>query len=138
VGEKYIRVETIESRFFAENAVDIFIPIKISNPLEGMLREKYSGKIQFVRSGEYFFDILNIKATKGNALLSIINGMGIKKEEVAAFGDSPNDLSMFTVAGLKIAVKNSYAEVKKEADIITDENYNSGLGKAIFKYILTD
>ena len=26
----------------------------------------------------------------------------------------------------------------EKADIITDENFNSGLGKAIFKYILKD
>ncbi len=44
---------------------------------------------------------------------------------------------MFGRAGLKIAVKNSYPEVLKSADYITDENYNSGLGKAIYKYILT-
>jgi Cof subfamily protein (haloacid dehalogenase superfamily) len=138
MGERFIRVESIESRFFAENAVDIFTPIKISNPLEGILRKKYSGKLQFTRSGEYFFDILNIEATKGNALISIINNLGIGRKEVVVFGDSPNDLSMFDIAGLRIAVKNSYAEVIKEADIITDENYKSGLGKAIFKYILTD
>ena len=45
---------------------------------------------------------------------------------------------MFEIAGLKIAVKNSYPEILKKADIITDENYNSGLGKAIYKYILKD
>jgi hydroxymethylpyrimidine pyrophosphatase-like HAD family hydrolase len=60
----------------------------------------------------------------------------ISKDEIAVFGDSPNDLSMFGSAGLKIAVRNSYPEVLRNADYITDENYNSGLGKAIYKYIL--
>ncbi len=138
MGERFIRVESIENRFFAENAVDIFTPIKISNPLEGILREKYSGILQLIRSGEYFFDILNVEATKGNALISIINDLGISRKEVVVFGDSPNDLSLFDIAGLRIAVKNSYLEVKERADIITDENYRSGVGKAIFKYILKD
>jgi hydroxymethylpyrimidine pyrophosphatase-like HAD family hydrolase len=55
---------------------------------------------------------------------------------VVVFGDSYNDLSMFKESGLNIAVRNSYPEVLKKADIITDENYNSGLGKAIYKYVL--
>jgi len=138
IGEKFIKVDSIETEYFARNTVDIYTPIEKSNPLDKALREKYSGKLQIIRSGRYFFDILNREATKGNALLSVIEPMGIKREEVAVFGDSPNDLSMFAVAGLKVAVKNSYPEILKKADIITDENYNSGLGKAIFKYILQD
>ena len=68
----------------------------------------------------------------------MIDSFGINKEEVVVLGDSPNDLSMFEIAGLKIAVKNSYPEILEKADIITDESYNSGLGKAIYKYILED
>lgn len=138
IGEKFIKVDSIETECFVRNTVDIYVPIEQSDPLDKALREKYSGKLQIIRSGRYFFDILNRKATKGNALLSVIGPMGIKREEVAVFGDSPNDLSMFAVAGLKVAVKNSYPEILKKADIVTDENYNSGLGKAIFKHILQD
>jgi len=138
IGEEYIEVKSIDDDRFAENTVDIYIPIQQSHPLDRALRDKYSDRLQFIRSGDYFFDILNIGTTKGSALLSVISGLGIGPEEVAVFGDSPNDLSMFEVAGLKIAVRNSYPEVLEKADIITDENYNSGLGKAVFKYILKD
>ncbi len=93
--------------------------------------------MQLVRSGEYFFDVLSLNASKGNALDFLANMLKINKGEIAVFGDSPNDLSMFGRAGLKIAVKNSYPDILKSADYITDENYNSGLGKAIYKYILT-
>lgn len=138
IGEKFIKVDSIETEYFAQNTVDIYIPMKESDPLDGALRKKYSDKLQFMRSGPYFFDILNIRATKGNALLSVIDKLGIKREEVAVFGDSPNDLSMFAMAGLKVAVNNSYPEILEMADIITDDNHNSGLGKAIYKYILKD
>jgi hydroxymethylpyrimidine pyrophosphatase-like HAD family hydrolase len=116
--------------------VDIYIPIEESNPLDSKLRKKYSDKMQFIRSGKFFFDILNKDATKGSALLALIDSLGINKEEIAVLGDSPNDLSMFEIAGLKIAVKDSYPEILEKADIVTDESYNSGLGKAIYKYIL--
>jgi len=138
IGEDFIKVDSIDKQPFTGNTVDIYIPITSSDPLEGALRQKYSQRLQFVRSGEYFFDILNREATKGNALLKIIDRLGISPEEVAVFGDSPNDLSMFAMAGLRVAVKNSYPEVLEKADIITEENYNSGLGKAVYRYILKE
>jgi len=136
VGERIIKVDNIETKFFARHSSVISIPIRESDPLDAFLREKYSLKLQIVRSGEYFFDILNKKATKGNALKEILKILNIKKSQVVAFGDSYNDLSMFEVAGLNIAVRNSYPHILKKADIITDENYNCGLGKALYKYIL--
>jgi len=136
VGEKLIKVDSIETKYFAKHSAVISIPIKETDPLDNFLRKKYSHKLQIVRSGEYFFDILNKNATKGNALLEILKILNIEQSQVVAFGDSYNDLSLFDVAGLKIAVKNSYPQILKRADIITDENYNCGLGKAIFKYIL--
>jgi Cof subfamily protein (haloacid dehalogenase superfamily) len=138
IGEEFIKVDSIDKQPFTGNTVDIYIPITSSDPLDRALRQKYPQRLQFVRSGEYFFDILNREATKGNALLKIIDGLGISPGEVAVFGDSPNDLSMFAMAGLRVAVKNSYPEVLEKADIITEENYNSGLGKAVYRYILKE
>ena len=138
IGEEFIKVKSIETDHFSKNTVDIYIPILESHPLDRALREKYSDRLQFIRSGDYFFDILNKEATKGNALLLLLQDLGIKRDEVAVFGDSPNDLSMFEMAGLRIAVRNSYPEVLEKADIITGESFNSGLGKAVFEYILKD
>ncbi|MBN2072513.1 MAG: HAD family hydrolase [Actinobacteria bacterium] len=136
VGEKFVPAASLETGYFAENAADIFIPIEESNPLDARLREAFSGELQFIRSGAFYFDILDKSATKGNAVMKIIKTLGIRREEVVVFGDSPNDLSMFEVAGLKIAVRNSYPDVIEKADIVTLENDCSGLGEAIFKYIL--
>ncbi|MCJ7665366.1 MAG: HAD-IIB family hydrolase, partial [Actinobacteria bacterium] len=95
IGENFISVRSIETDLYANNTVDIYIPIEESNPLDSRLREKYSDKLQFVRSGKFFFDILKKGATKGNALIALLDSLGIRKEEIAVFGDSPNDLSMF-------------------------------------------
>jgi Cof subfamily protein (haloacid dehalogenase superfamily) len=136
VGEEINKVDNLESEYFLNNVVSISIPISDSDPLDLFVRKTYKGKLQVVRSGEYFFDILNLKSSKGAALTSLIKELGIKKEEVVSFGDSHNDISLFKASGLKIAVKNSYPELIEIADIVTDENYNSGLGRAIYKYIL--
>ena len=136
INEPIFKVDRLENDQYANDCANMSIPITEKDPLDGFLRKKFSSKLQFVRSGEYYFDVLNLDATKGNALRIVCSKLGIKKNEVAVFGDSPNDLSMFDFASMKIAVKNSYPEVLEAADYITDENYNSGLAKAIYKYIL--
>jgi len=137
INEPIYKVDRLEKDIYARDCVSLSAAIKEDDPLDAYLRERFSEKLQIVRSGEYFFDILSLDASKGNALEFIANMLKISKDEIAVFGDSPNDLSMFGSAGLKIAVRNSYPEVLKSADYITDENYNSGLGKAIYKYILS-
>ncbi len=136
IGEIIEKTPKVETEYFSENTVDINIPILESDPLDKYLRNRFSGDLQFVRSGKYFFDILHLDATKGNALVKVCKKLKIKREEVMVFGDSPNDLSMFDVAGIAVAVENSYPEVKKKAGIITGANYNSGFGRAVYKYIL--
>ncbi len=137
-GEKIKIVEDFETSFFINNTVSISVPMLASDPMDSYIRKKYGLKLQVVRSGKYFFDTLNLKASKGNALKKLIKSLGIKKEEVVSFGDSHNDISLFKASGLKIAVKNSYPELLEIADIVTDENYNSGLGTAIYKHILNN
>ncbi|MDD5658399.1 MAG: Cof-type HAD-IIB family hydrolase [Actinomycetota bacterium] len=136
VGEKITKVDDIESDFFIKNTVSISVPMLATDPMDNYIRKKFGKVLQVVRSGEYFFDILNLKASKGNALKKLIKELGIKKEEVVAFGDSHNDISLFKESGCKIAVKNSFPELIEIADIVADENYKSGLGKAIYEHIL--
>lgn len=137
INEPIYKVDRLEKEVYAHDCASLSAAIKEDDPLDAYLRERFSEKLQLVRSGEYFFDILSLDASKGHALEFITNMLKIRKNEIAVFGDGPNDLSMFGCAGIKIAVRNSYPLVLKSADYITDENYNSGLGKAIYKYILS-
>jgi len=136
IGENINKTDNLMSDYFRDNAVSMTIPINESDPLDHFIRKEYGSTLQIVRSGEYFLDILSRDSSKGMALTSLTKELGIKKEEVVSFGDSHNDISLLKASGLKIAVKNAYRELLEIADIVTDENYNSGLGKAIYKYIL--
>ncbi|MHB1334805.1 MAG: HAD family hydrolase [Candidatus Humimicrobiaceae bacterium] len=135
-GENIIKVDDIESDFFIKNTISISIPMLATDPMDAYIRKIFSSRLHVVRSGEYFFDIFNLEASKGNALKKLIKDLGIKKEEVVSCGDSPNDISMFKESGYTIAVKNSFPELIEIADIVADGNYNSGLGRAIYEHIL--
>ena len=95
INEKLLLVNNIDEKEYCLNCVDISLTIKETDPLDSYLRNKYKGRLQFVRSGEYFFDILDPEATKGNALRQITEKFGIRKEEIVVFGDSYNELIMF-------------------------------------------
>lgn len=136
VGEKLTETDSLENLYLQRNSVCINIPISEEDPLDPFLRQKYSKRLQVVRSGQYFFDVLSKEATKGNALKKLMGLLDIKPEEVAVFGDSHNDLSMFDVAGLSIAVRNAYPEVLEKADIIAEDHHQGGLGKAVYRHIL--
>lgn len=52
---------------------------------------------------------------KGRALTELAEIYGIETQDIYAIGDSPNDLSMFEVAGHRIAMENAIDELKEKA-----------------------
>ena len=51
----------------------------------------------------------------------------IKQEEVIAFGDGYNDLSMIEYAGLGVAMANAVDGVKERANYVTLSNDEDGI-----------
>lgn len=75
-------------------------------------------------------------ASKGNALAYVCNRLGISLEETLAIGDGNNDISMFKVAGISVAMGNALEDIKQQADFITASNDACGVAEAIQKYVL--
>lgn len=100
-----------------------------------------------IKLKEYFPDLsilssypenieINAKyAQKGYGLLKAIENLGIKKEEVAVFGDGLNDLSMFQLFPNSFAPVNAQMEIKKMASEIVPSNNDDGVGKKIFELL---
>ena len=70
-------------------------------------------------------------ADKAISMREIITDLGIDMSEVAHIGDDINDLSLFDVAGLTIAVADALDEVKVSADIVTTKNGGAGAVREI-------
>ena len=80
-------------------------------------------------------EITQSDAQKGIALATIAKQLGIDLENVMALGDNLNDISMLERVGYPVAMDNAAPEVKAVAKYITDSNENSGVGKAIMKFL---
>ena len=87
---------------------------KTLDEYENIYRQYDSG--YSVRSGDEFFDIVPDGASKGGALDTLSQMLGIEKSHVIAAGDNFNDLDLLKAAGISYAVKNAQDEVKAAAD----------------------
>jgi Cof subfamily protein (haloacid dehalogenase superfamily) len=78
-------------------------------------------------SGASFLEISAAGVTKARALATLCEQHGITADEVVAFGDMPNDLSMLRWAGYGVAVANAHPLVQASADAITRSNSEDGV-----------
>jgi Cof subfamily protein (haloacid dehalogenase superfamily) len=70
------------------------------------------------------FDIVGRGADKGAGIKRVAGYYGIPLEEVCAFGDYDNDLPLFNVTGMSVAMGNAAAGLKTAATFVTDTNRN--------------
>lgn len=83
-------------------------------------------------------EITHSDAQKGIALETIAERLGISMQDVMAIGDNLNDVSMLERVGHPVAMANATDKVKEVAQFVTDNNENSGVGKAIMKLLKED
>lgn len=103
-----------------------------------MMREILSAhnNITLTSSFDHNLEIGGKTTSKADAIKKMAQMMGIKKEEIMAAGDNPNDKAMLEAAGLPIAVGNAKDEIKAVAKYITTTNDEGGVAKAIYELVL--
>lgn len=93
-------------------------------------------EFQVVSSGSDNIEIMDKGVSKGRGISVLASFYNLFREEVMCIGDNGNDLSMIEYAGMGVAMGNGTDDVKKSANYVTDTNNNSGVAKAIEKFIL--
>lgn len=73
---------------------------------------------------------------KGNALVKLGAVLGIRMEEIMAFGDGNNDIQMLEAVGVGVAMANSVPEVLAVADMVAPSNDEDGVAKVIEECVL--
>lgn len=93
--------------------------------------EKTKKKLAYSRLAHYGYDIYTLNHNKAVGIQKLIEYLGIKREEIIAFGDGHNDAEMLNYAGLGIAMGNAIEKVKKASDYITKDIDDSGIYYAL-------
>ena len=87
-------------------------------------------------TSEKFLEFMSPNATKGKALLKLAKSIGVASENIACIGDSDNDMSMFEISGLRIAVANATSSILQAADVVVPSASDCGIVKAVSNLIL--
>lgn len=103
---------------------------------EQELRQLFGHECEVVRTGKLFFEFLAPNVSKGMALAQLLQRYQIDPSEVLAIGDSFNDLSMFEIAGMSVAMAGASPAVQERAKAITTSNDDDGVALALRRYVL--
>ena len=114
--------------------------IGISNDLEKLKHatELLSGNdnISVTSSGANNVEIMDKKATKGEALKIVADIHNINLKNAIAVGDNLNDQAMLDIVEYSIAMKNGNKELQKTAKFITEKtNSEGGVADSVMKLL---
>ena len=145
-GKLYFEKKTPESDFY-ENHVNIkgkivnfndFDPLGITkimylgdhDHLVGLgeeIENKFGERLSVMFSNPMFLEFMDGGVSKGSALFEVTDYLDISIDNIMAFGDGQNDISMIETAGIGIAMDNATDEVRAVADSITLSNNDDGV-----------
>lgn len=106
--------------------------------LRDYVNEKYSDKVNIFDSGDRIMDIVSKETNKGKGLRIVAEDMGIALDEIIAFGDNENDLSMLEEVIYSVAMGNSLDIVKEKVRYVGKTNNKSGVAKFLNLFLKLD
>ena len=116
--------------------IAVFEESGIENDGYVKLAERFGDDFNVQLSGKYWTDIMNKGVTKGTALRTIENRIGVRYEETMAFGDYLNDVDMLNNSYYSFAMSNAHESIKKVANFMTGSNNDNSVMKEIEKHCL--
>jgi len=92
-------------------------------PLYEEMRKRFGDTVEAKLSpekygGGWFLTLLHPEGDKAHALAKVMEYLGRDIKDATVFGDSLNDIGMFSLAGTSVAVANALEEVKAVAHIV--------------------
>jgi Cof subfamily protein (haloacid dehalogenase superfamily) len=98
---------------------------------EAAMQQALGAEATAARSQTYYLDVTPPGCDKGTFVHTMAKREGIATDAIATIGDMSNDLAMFRVSGMSIAMGNASDEVKKQATHVTTSNENDGFAGAM-------
>lgn len=83
-----------------------------------IFEKEFGGAADIVHTSTKLVEILPKGISKATAVKSLADTLGVRMDQVMAFGDYDNDAPMLSAAGLGVAVENASAAAKAAADLV--------------------
>lgn len=101
--------------------------------IKNFLIENFSDQIELSSSYYSFIEITKKDISKAVPLKTIAADLGIKREEIMAFGDGLNDLKMIEWVGRGVAMQNAHPELQEHADDTAPDHDDLGIARYLKK-----
>ena len=75
--------------------------------------------------------VLPAGVTKGTGLHAVLAEVNLSPHNAIAVGDAENDLSMFSIAEIGVAVSDAIASVRRHADLVLEEPDGTGVAELL-------
>lgn len=139
-AELYSRISRVEPRL-----VESFLDPAIASPTKivaigepeqidhwvPVLQQRFAGRLYVTKSIPPFLELVSPQISKSQALAHVAELLGVRREEVLAFGDGMNDLDMLTWAGCGVAMGNASETVQAAADRVTASIKDDGVARIL-------
>ncbi|SEO17904.1 Cof-type HAD-IIB family hydrolase [Paenibacillus sp. OV219] len=104
---------------------------------DAILKETASwGGLEITNSSPWNLEMNPVGVSKASAIRELCTLLDIDMSQVAAMGDSLNDIAMIREVGLGVAMGNAQEEVKAAADVVTVTNEEHAVMHLIRDYVL--
>lgn len=103
--------------------------------IEAFLGERSYPGVYFIATNRTYFEIMPEGVTKGAALVSLCEYLGIPRENTIAIGDYYNDIELMQAAGHSVAMGNAPREVKDAAKAVTGRCLDGGVAQVLYTLI---
>ena len=131
------RVESLKERavFPANKFLIVGTPEILKAAVEPMA-EAFQGRLNIFQSEPFFIEVVPLGIDKAQSLETLLQKLGMTREELVACGDGGNDVSMIDYAGMGVAMANACEEVKAVADFMAPSCDEDGVAAVIEKFFL--
>ena len=129
-------------RYEPDQLAAIVDPVKVlavldPGPTDAEVAAQVAGRLQSIRTGPKFFELMAPGVSKGAALSELLEDWGLHRDEALAVGDSENDESLFDATGFAVAMGNAVPALKARADFLTATNAEDGVALALRRFVLS-
>jgi hydroxymethylpyrimidine pyrophosphatase-like HAD family hydrolase len=95
------------------------------------IREALPRTTAGVFSHASYLEVVRTDVDKGIAIARIARMSAVEPDRIAAIGDGDNDLGLFRIAAIRVAMGNATEALKRGANWVTADNSSDGVASAL-------
>ena len=99
------------------------------------MREPFKDTLSSMFTAPFYYEFMAKGIDKAKAIRESLLKLGYTPDEMIAFGDAQNDISMLEYAGIGVAMENAVEETKRAADELTLDNDHDGIAAALCRHM---